>query len=550
MKKKIKTTLFVFIVIGVIVLNITYKNKNEVTKTKQRNQNNLAIMIKGDSGDYVSSDVIPKGNYVLNEEKTICENGGKVVSYNNSTGQIGFSFLGSDRCSLYFDKIIDTQKPVISNLKINDKTITATLTDNQSLLAYGFSTSNTLEPTSWTSISGTTYNLSTTINTEGIYYLWVKDSVGNKTVSSEIDLEDRWWKTILANNVVHETTPDFTKVATTNEGLFKAQDDLGTSYYFRGAVNNNWVKFGAYESDWLQCSRWNSNSGTYDEYISSFCTADSNVTKIASKGDPIYWRIVRINGDGSIRMIYSGTTAPTNSTATVMTGIGTLIGSSSFNKSYDSPIYLGYMYTEGQTNGTSTSSTIKSTIDDWYGGTTLETDSATKALVSQNQIFCNDRSLSLNQPSTGTYKYYGARGRLDMDKAPILTCPTESDKFTSRNSTIGNKALKYPVGLITADEVALAGGLNAPKNGSSNSYSNSSYYLYTNQQYWLGSPNYYDSGDSYDSYSLEFYVSDGGSFGGFFVNQSFGVRPVISLSSKARLLGSGTYNDVYTVSSD
>ena len=181
MKKKIKTTLFVFIVIGVIVLNFTYKNKNEVTKTKQRNQNNLAIMIKGDSGEYVSSNEIPKGNYVLNEEKTVCENGGKVVSYNNLTGQIGFSFLGSDRCSLYFDKIIDTQKPIISNLNVNGKTITATLTDNQSLLAYGFSTSNTLEPTSWTTISGKTYNLSTTITTEGTYYLWVKDGAENKT---------------------------------------------------------------------------------------------------------------------------------------------------------------------------------------------------------------------------------------------------------------------------------------------------------------------------------------------------------------------------------
>ena len=181
MKKKIKTTLFVFIIIGVIVLNITYKNKNEVTKTKQRNQNNLAIMIKGDSGEYVSSNEIPKGNYVLNEEKTICENGGKVVSYNNSTGQIGFSFLGSDRCSLYFDKIIDTQKPVISNLKINGTMVTAISTDNIELSGYGISTSNSTEPTSWTTISGKTYNLSTTISTEGTYYLWVKDGAGNKT---------------------------------------------------------------------------------------------------------------------------------------------------------------------------------------------------------------------------------------------------------------------------------------------------------------------------------------------------------------------------------
>ena len=154
MKKKVKTILFVLIILGILTLNITYKNKNEVTKPKHRNQNNLAIMIKNESGDYVSSDSIPKGNYVLNEEKTICENGGKVVSYNNSTGQIGFSFLGSDRCSLYFDKIIDTQKPVIKNLNISGTTVTGTLTDDQGLSGYGFSTSKSTEPTRWTSISG------------------------------------------------------------------------------------------------------------------------------------------------------------------------------------------------------------------------------------------------------------------------------------------------------------------------------------------------------------------------------------------------------------
>ena len=175
MNKKIKIGLFVFIFIGAIVLNITYKNKTIKTK----GHSNLAIMIKEDSGEYVSSNEIPKGNYVLNEEKTICENGGKVVSYNNSTGQIGFSFLGSDRCSLYFDKIIDTQKPVISNLNVNDTVVTAVLTDDKGLSSYGISSSNSVEPTNWTSINGTSYNFSTTISVEGTYYLWVKDSAGN-----------------------------------------------------------------------------------------------------------------------------------------------------------------------------------------------------------------------------------------------------------------------------------------------------------------------------------------------------------------------------------
>ena len=518
MKKKVKTILFVFIVIGVVILNIMYKNKNEVIKTKRNRQGNLAIMVKGESGEYISSDAIPKGNYVLNEEKTICENGGKVVSYNNSTGQIGFSFLGSDRCSLYFDKIIDNEKPVISNLVVNDPTITATLTDNMELSGYGFSTSNTLEPTSWTSISGTSYNLSTSITTEGTYYLWVKDSAGNKAVSNVIDLEKKGWQTILANNTVNETTPDFSKVARTNEGLFKADDDYTAttgmkSYYFRGAVNNNWVKFG-------------------------------------KEGDKdIYWRIIRINGDGSIRMIYSGTTAPTKSTKVVMTGTGTQISESSFNSSNNNPSYVGYMFTEGQQHGNGTSSTIKTAIDNWYKTTTLETDATTKELVSQDQIFCNDRSATTSDSgtpgeisgsmSTSTTYYYGAYVRLITKKSPQLKCPTESDKFTSRKSSIGNKALTYPVGLITADEVAMAGGVYG------NSTANTSYYLYTSEYYWPGSPS-----DFYSAYSRasEFDMIPDGRIYANLVNSSHGARPVVSLSSEAKLSGNGTYSKPYTVS--
>ena len=204
MKKKIKVGLFVFIIIGVVILNITYKNKNEVTKTKRKKQNNLAIMIKEDgASDYTksSSKDIPKGNYILNREKSYCKNNGVIGDYDNNLGKISFSFIGTDSCYLYFDVITDTEKPVISNLVVNDTTITATLTDNESLSSYGISTSNSTEPTSWTSISGTSYNLSTTITTEGTYYLWVKDSAGNKTTKEfTISLGTSFETLMVANN--------------------------------------------------------------------------------------------------------------------------------------------------------------------------------------------------------------------------------------------------------------------------------------------------------------------------------------------------------------
>ena len=553
MKKKIKPTLFVFIIIGVIVLNITYKNKNEVTKTKQRNQNNLAIMIKGDSGEYVSSNEIPKGNYVLNEEKTICENGGKVVSYNNSTGQIGFSFLGSDRCSLYFDKIIDTQKPVISNLKINGKTITAILTDNQSLLAYGFSTSNTLEPTSWTSISGKTYNLSTTIKQDRVYYLWVKDNTGNVIISDVLDARLEGWKTILINNgngaatvdaakayiegKTTSTTPNFSTVATTNEGMYSAPDDLGTSYYFRGAVDNNWLKYGKYTKDMYNC-----NNGT----ISATDTGNS-CTKIASSGDDIYWRIIRINGDGSIRMIYSGVTPPTESTKVIKTA-DTSLGKSPFNPHYNSAEYVGYMYTIGEQHGTSKSSDIKTYLDNWYANYTDLNKTGTKIT---DQIYCNDRTASTSDVaysttnyktltiwnSTGTEYYYGASGRIAKDNNPMLTCAVDSDRFTvNKINGKGNSSLTYPIGLITIDEVEMAGNNWSERN--------TSYYLLTMND-WLGSPNYFRSGVSA---AYGFYADNSGFLDLGPVSADFEVHPVVSLSSKAKLSGNGTYSNPYTVS--
>ena len=445
MKKKIiYLSAILVLVISLITLSSIYKSKdNKYKKEYNTISKGMAIMIKEEGAtDYVQSNSkdIPKGNYVLNEEKTHCENNGKVTNYNSATGKISINFIGSDRCYLYFDYYSG--------------------------------------PKGWETILLNNGNGATTVDEAKAY-------------------------------ISGKGTPTFANVAKTNEGMYATDDDYTAttgmkSYYFRGAVDNNWVKFGEVG------------------------------------GKPIYWRIIRINGDGSIRMIYSGTTAPTESTKVVMTGDGTQIGKSVFNSNYNKSEYVGYMYTNGEQHGNSTSSTIKTTIENWYAETTLKDN----PFISQNQIFCNDRSSSSAQSvtwSSGKTYDYGATGRLEKNKTPILTCPEEVDKFTSKDSTIGNKMLEYPVGLITADEIAMAGGAYGFSN------TNSSYYLYTDQGYWLGSA---DSFNSVRSYAFEFNVANDGRINTTGVDYNRGARPVISLSSKAKLSGNGTYNDVYRVVTD
>ena len=447
MKKKIiYLSAILVLVISLITLSCIYKSKdNKYKKEYNTISKGMAIMIKEKGAtDYVQSNSkdIPKGNYVLNEEKTHCENNGKVTNYDSATGKISLNFVGSDKCYLYFD-----------------------------------------------------YEVPPRIGYEAI----LLDNGGGATTvdAAKAYIEGR----------TTSTTPNFATTATTNEGMYAADDDYTAttgmkSYYFRGAVDNNWVKFGKYTKDMYNCN---------DDI--SFTDTGNSCTKIASNGDDIYWRIIRINGDGSIRMIYSGVTPPTESTKVIKT-TDTSLGNSSST-----------YYSETE-------------INDWYKTTTLETDSATKILVA-DKIFCADKttsSPSTSSPQTPVFRapaqflYYGAKVRLNSNK-PILTCPTASDKFTVGTSN-GNGALTYPVGLITADEIVMAGG----------GAENSSYYLYTSQNYWSYSPAY-TMGDGY----YYFYVDSSGDFQSHSISGYYGARPVISLSSKTKLSGSGTYNDIYTV---
>ena len=342
------------------------------------------------------------------------------------------------------------------------------------------------------------------------------------------------------SQIESKTAPDFSTVATDNEGLYATQDDLGTSYYFRGAVDNNWVKYGKYTKDMYNC-----NDGT----ISATDTGNS-CTKIASSGDDIYWRIIRINGDGSIRMIYSGVTPPTESTKVKKTE-DTSLGKSPFNANRDKAEYVGYMYEIGKQHGTSKSSDIKTFLDNWYANYTNLNSTGTKIT---DQIYCNDRTASTSGGAYSTTNYttltswnsigteylYGSYGRVWSPALPSVSpdykCPLDSDRFTvNKINGKGNGVLNYPIGLITADELTFAG---LPGRETNNSF-----YLHTGAYYWSGSPGkFYDGGVAY-----EFVVRGDGFMFDDSVMDSGRVRGVVSLSSKAKLSGNGTYNDVYRV---
>ena len=324
------------------------------------------------------------------------------------------------------------------------------------------------------------------VNAVTTVYIYSNETFTGKILNDNVD-------NITPNSgYIVNYNPDFSQVATTNEGMFTAEDSDGISTYFRGAVTNNYVKFANF-----------------------------------------WWRIIRVNGNGSIRLIYDGTTAHANGESSTDRRIGT----SAFNTNINDNAYVGYMYgTPGSTTYEAThaninNSEIKTILDNWYESNLSNYSDC----IDTEAGFCGDRT-----PHSGTgigidSTYYGAYNRLIDSKAPSFKCTNEnSDLFTVSESSKGNKALDHPIGLISADEVAYAGGVY--------NTSNSSYYLYIHGAYWTMSP-FYSS-----SRARVFIVDSSGGFINYNVNLSYGVRPVINLRGDLSVTGTGTSTDPYEVS--
>ena len=292
---------------------------------------------------------------------------------------------------------------------------------------------------------------------------------------------------------------DFSKVLTDNNTntLYTSTEDSKTVYYFAGNATDNWVKFG----------------------------------KNASNQD-LYWRIIRTNSDGGVRLLYHGTST---------TATDAYIGTSAFNSSYNNIAYVSYMYgnlgSVANARENTTDSTIKTIIDNWYKDN-LNTNYG--KYLSTTAVYCNDRSTSNNEN-------FGASTRIFTNKAPSYDCATTEDKFTVDSST-GNGKLTYPIALMTADEVRFAGGVHG-RNAPTWYYYNSANGSSTGSTlWWLLSPGAWNGNGIYASV----FRMIGSDYPGYLnynaVNSADGVRPAISLKSCIKYsTGNGSANNPYTI---
>lgn len=262
-----------------------------------------------------------------------------------------------------------------------------------------------------------------------------------------------------------------------NKGLYLADDNNGKSFYYRGNVKNNYVSFAGYS-----------------------------------------WKIIRINGDSTIRLLYNGDYKNNND----------YIMQSNFNSTSKNPNKLYYV-----SNINNEESNIKKNIDSWYENNLINYE---KFLADSG--FCGDRNFYKGDGfSTNSDTYYNSDYRIN-NFLPSLICENkERDLYTLTTSNYGNKSLNYPIGLITSDELMLSGlvGNNINKLA----------FTYSNTRYFTISPGYYSHKEGAYLMILDpkGFISHGG-----WTAYTMAIRPVINLKADVEISGGiGTVNDPYIV---
>ena len=285
--------------------------------------------------------------------------------------------------------------------------------------------------------------------------------------------------------------PAISGVEASQSLICKGQDDDGNTYYFRGKADNNWVKFADY-----------------------------------------YWRIIRINGDGSIRIIYNGTSPE-------QTGEETRYRTGKFNMDSYKAEFVGFKYTLESRNGYGRDSSVLGTLNTFYTSQLLSYANN----IDLDAGFCGDRTSTTtknatttdNTGGTGTTPtYYGGYIRINLTRKATFKCPDiVNDLYTKIGSIKGNKSLTNPIGLITADEVMYAGG---------STIDNTTFWLCTNNTFMTMSPSWFS-----ETTAFVYLVNSSGRILYNSVNFDYDVRPVINLKAGTQFDGSGISSDPYVV---
>ena len=523
LKRNILIAVVVVAIISAIILNFT-RAKYRTTQSMPLIQGtinfspsdlNLMAVYLNKNGETISSDKVPHVGYTLNTEQSICEVNDvkdETIEIVYENGLLNFNGLRNKgtKCTAYFDLIPDDQAPTVSIATSSSDdtsvTVTANASDNIGIYYYYFQLDNGEEIRSEENIYTFDGLIKDSVHTITVR---VEDAAGNEaSATDEVTVGLRARDVILAHyqTVLTRTSFSSTVRNTTTGTIYKSAnesqyDDFGEVYYFAGNPTDNWFQFGT-----------------------------------NSSGQPLYWRIVRINGDGSIRLIYNGT-------STNQTGDSTMINTNQeFNSSYNNNMYVGYMYQSGQVHGLTTNSSIKTIIDEWY----LDNLADEADDLDGNAGFCGDRT-PYSGSGTGTSSTdYAAHNRLVNSKNPSFKCmDKDNDLYTTPGSSEGNGALKVtpgdndstptPIGLITADEAAYAGGVVGSNN--------TSYYLYNKAYYWTMSPL------GFDSSPVVLIVYNNGFLGaGYNVTYTAGVRPVINLRADVAISsGDGSASNPYVI---
>lgn len=428
MRRRYKLTLIVisFLLVGLVSVFFSYSNYLD------DNLNNKTLVL---SNEYLSLNYLNGNLYdipdFLNGDKII-----KKVSVTNLTDNIvGFTLA-------------------IMDINIASKNIKIQVYDEDDNIVYDeYLLGTDTELVKTKEISGKkTLNYTIVITNEGEDTFFGADLLVYNEYSLEV--ANSFKETILRDNQFGELVSPIGTVSTTNEGLLVSEDELGQTYYFRGSVDNNYVKM-----------------------------------------NNLMFRIVRINGDGSVRLVLDNTLEDNSYYLRRI------------NKTNE---YLNNMIFDN--------SDIKKVLDEWYNTNLLSVDNY---IVSSN--FCYDNAFYLQNESEYFTNSYD---RIYVSNASSLNC--------QEGIYVGK------VGLLSIDEVIYAG---ASKDGTNNSY-----YLYNpsilNNWWTMSSSKVNAQSNNVNNYLI---TSGGGIDLEGKLNSSYGIRPVISLDKSVKVSGMGTLENPYEI---